>query len=57
MTTDLTTPAMPDEDDLRDLRALACSIFDKLASEALTVQQTARAVRRVALGRRCRRRG
>jgi len=41
MSTDLTAPAMPDADDLRDLRALACSIFDRSASEALTVQQTA----------------
>jgi acyl-CoA dehydrogenase len=41
MTTDLTTPAVPDEDDLRDLRALACSMFDNLACEALNVQQTA----------------
>jgi acyl-CoA dehydrogenase len=41
MTTDVTAPAMPDAGDLRDLRTLACSIFDKLASEALTVPQTA----------------
>jgi len=41
MTADLTAPAMPDADDLRDLRSLACSIFDKLASAALTVPQTA----------------
>ena len=41
MTADVTAPAMPDADDLRDLKALACSIFDKLAAKALTVPQTA----------------
>jgi len=41
VTTDVTAQAMPEPDDLRDLRSLACSIFDKLASEALTVPQTA----------------
>jgi len=41
MSTDVTAPAMPDADDLRDLRAVARSILDKSASETLTVQQTA----------------
>ncbi len=41
MTADVTAPAMPDAEDLRDLKALACSIFDKLAAEALAVPQTA----------------
>jgi acyl-CoA dehydrogenase len=41
MTIDLTTPAMPDAEDLRDLRALACSILDKYAADALTTPQQA----------------
>jgi acyl-CoA dehydrogenase len=41
MSIDVTVSAMPDADDLRDLRALARSIFTKSAFEALTVQQTA----------------
>ncbi len=41
MSTDLTAPAVPDADDLRDLRALSRAIFDKSVSETLTVQQTA----------------
>ena len=41
MTIDLTAPAMPDAEDLRDLRTLACSILDKYAAEALTVPQQA----------------
>jgi len=41
MSTGPTPAAMPDADDLRDLRDLACSIFDKATTEALTVQQTA----------------
>ena len=40
MSTGVTAAAMPDADDLRDLRDLAGSIFDKATSEALTVQQT-----------------
>ena len=41
MTTDVTAADLPDADDLRDLRNLACSIFDKLCADALTVPQTA----------------
>ena len=41
MTIDLTAPAMPDAEDIRDLRSLACSILDKYAADALTVPQQA----------------
>ena len=41
MTIDLTAPAMPDAEDLRDLRSLACSILDKYAADALTAPQQA----------------
>lgn len=41
MSADVTMSSMPAEDDLRDLRTLACAIFEKPATEALTVQQTA----------------
>ena len=41
MTTNLTTPVMPDSADLQDLRELACSIFDKYVADALTVPETA----------------